>query len=114
MKADALLIKNKISLIQFESIKEQILRYIPAALIPYIEIDQEKWSSELRRISILFINLGIDLSDATSESGLNHIQKVIEVVQKCVYINEGSLNKILMDDKGSTLIVCFGLPPLMH
>ena len=88
--------------------------FIPAALIPYIEIDCEKWSSELRRISILFINLGIDLSDANTNEGLYHIQKVIETVQKCVYMHEGSLNKLLMDDKGSTLIVCFGLPPLMH
>ena len=47
--------------------------YIPKALIPYIEIDCEKWSSELRRISTLFINLGIDLSDAQSEHGLNRI-----------------------------------------
>ena len=29
-------------------------------------------------------------------------------------MNEGSLNKLLMDDKGSTLIVVFGLPPLSH
>ncbi len=29
-------------------------------------------------------------------------------------MHEGSLNKLLMDDKGSTLIVCFGLPPLKH
>lgn len=27
---------------------------------------------------------------------------------------EGSLNKLLMDDKGSTLIVVFGLPPVSH
>jgi len=27
---------------------------------------------------------------------------------------EGSLNKLLMDDKGSTLIVVFGLPPMTH
>jgi adenylate cyclase 10 len=68
----------------------------------------------LRKISVLFINLGIDLSDAKSAQGLDRIQKVIQTVQKCIYFNEGSLNKLLMDDKGSTLIVCFGLPPLMH
>jgi adenylate cyclase 10 len=114
MKADALLIKNQVSLFQFNEIKQQVLMYIPAALVPYIEIDCEKWSSELRRITILFINLGIDLRDANTNEGLAHIQKVIETVQKCVYMHEGSLNKLLMDDKGSTLIVCFGLPPLMH
>ena len=29
-------------------------------------------------------------------------------------MHEGSLNKFLMDDKGSTLIVVFGLPPMSH
>lgn len=62
----------------------------------------------------MFVSLGIDLSDAKSESGLNHIQNVIQTVQKCIYMHEGSLNKLLMDDKGSTLIVVFGLPPLSH
>ena len=35
-------------------------------------------------------------------------------MQKSVYFHEGSLNKLLMDDKGSTLIVVFGLPPFGH
>ena len=39
---------------------------------------------------------------------------MIETVQKTVYMHEGSLNKLLMDDKGSTLIVVFGLPPMSH
>ena len=29
-------------------------------------------------------------------------------------MHEGSLNKLLMDDKGSTLIVVFGFPPMAH
>lgn len=62
----------------------------------------------------MFVNLGIDLSLAKTKEGLVKIQKVIETVQKCVYYHEGSLNKLLMDDKGSTLIVVFGLPPLSH
>jgi len=47
--------------------------YIPKALLPYIEIDQEPWSSELRRSTVLFVNLNIDLSDAETESGLMRI-----------------------------------------
>src|SRR5262249_30505771 len=31
-----------------------------------------------------------------------------------VYRYEGSLNKFLMDDKGSTLLAIFGLPPVAH
>jgi hypothetical protein len=42
------------------------MSFIPAALLPYIEIDQEVWSAELRKLTIMFVNLGIDLSDAKS------------------------------------------------
>lgn len=82
--------------------------------MPYIDIDEEKWSSELRYLTVIFVNLGVDLRDAAHEEGLHRIQKVIQTVQKCIYMHEGSLNKFLMDDKGSTLVVVFGLPPMSH
>ncbi|CAD8124494.1 unnamed protein product [Paramecium sonneborni] len=110
--SNALLIKSNISAQSFESIKTQLIRYIPAALQQYIFVDQEKWSSELRILTIMFINLAIDLSAALTFKGLTHIQSVVETVQKSIYAFQGSLNKILMDDKGSTLIVVFGLPPM--
>ncbi|CAD8204339.1 unnamed protein product [Paramecium octaurelia] len=110
--SNALLIKSNISAQSFESIKSQLIRYIPAALQQYIYVDQEKWSSELRILTIMFINLSIDLSAALTSNGLSHIQQVVEAVQKSIYAFQGSLNKILMDDKGSTLIVVFGLPPM--
>lgn len=114
MKADAFLIKNKFKPGDIEAIRNSLKSYIPAAMVPFIEIDQEKWSAELRRLSVLFINLGIDLSDTQTQPGLERIQIVIECVQRCVYNNQGSLNKFLMDDKGSTLIVVFGLYPMAH
>jgi adenylate cyclase 10 len=64
MKADALIMKNQINPSQFHLIKHLVLPYIPAALLPYIDIDEEKWSSELRYLTIVFINLGIDLRSA--------------------------------------------------
>ena len=114
MKADAFLIKNKLKPGDLETIRGSLKSYIPAAVVPFIELDQEKWSAELRRLSVLFVNLGIDLKDTQTQSGLERIQQVIECVQKCVYSNQGSLNKFLMDDKGSTLMVVFGLYPMAH
>ena len=35
-------------------------------------------------------------------------------MQRTVYVVEGSLNKFLVDDKGSTLLAVFGLSPLAH
>jgi len=114
MKADALLITNQLKPSDIEALTPIITPYMPAAVVPYLELDNEKWSAELRRLSVMFLNLGIDLSDAKTEPGLKRIQLVIETVQKCVYKYQGSLNKLLMDDKGSTLIVIFGLPPMAH
>jgi adenylate cyclase 10 len=37
MKADALIIKNNLDMVKFEKVKSQLLGYIPAALLPYIE-----------------------------------------------------------------------------
>jgi len=62
----------------------------------------------------MFASLGIDLSNTATQSGLERIQSVVTTVQKCVYSMEGSLNKLLMDDKGSTLICVWGLSPLSH
>eukprot|EP01017_Pseudomicrothorax_dubius_P008187 TRINITY_DN12666_c0_g1_i1.p1 TRINITY_DN12666_c0_g1~~TRINITY_DN12666_c0_g1_i1.p1 ORF type:complete len:421 (+),score=64.82 TRINITY_DN12666_c0_g1_i1:2-1264(+) len=111
MKADALLIRTRIKNEQIDMVKTRILRYIPAAVVPLIKLDQERWAGELRRLSVMFVNVGIDLSDAKTDRGLERIQKVIQTIQKCVYQQYGSLNKLLMDDKGSTLVIVFGFPP---
>ena len=42
------------------------------------------------------------------------IQKIVTTVQQQVYRLEGSLNKLVMDDKGSTLICIWGLCPFAH
>ncbi|CAK63665.1 unnamed protein product (macronuclear) [Paramecium tetraurelia] len=112
LKAEATLIKN--SIILNPKILQQLAMFVPAALKPYMEIGLERWGSELRRVTTMFINLSIDLSDAKTDSGLQRIQNVIRTVQYCVYTFEGSLNKLLMDDKGSTCIAVFGLPPVSH
>ena len=80
MKADALLIKNKLKPSDIESIRSSLISYIPAAVMTFLQVDQEKWSHELRRLSVMFCNLGIDLSDAQTAKGLERIQLVIETV----------------------------------
>ena len=104
------------------SVRTEVLRqvgkYVPSAVIPFINHHEEKWASELRRICVLFVNLGMKETDmnevATNKEYISVIHEVLSAVQTAVYKYEGSLNKFLMDDKGSTLIAVFGLPPLAH
>ena len=49
-----------------------------------------------------------------SEQGRTKIQKVLSIVQKQIHKMHGSLNKLMMDDKGCTLVCLWGLSPLSH
>lgn len=100
-----------------ETVVRNMCSYIPTAVIPFATQNDDKWVNELRHITVLFVNLGVreaELINMNTEKDVNHIHAVLKAVQKAVYKYEGSLNKFLMDDKGSTLIAIFGLPPLAH
>ena len=84
--------------------------FIPAAVRTRLEADQLAWLGELRRVSVLFVNLP-DFNVATS---LDRAQEAMRAVQMALYRFEGSINKMSVDDKGASLIAVFGLPPLAH
>ena len=54
---------------------------MPAAIIPYLEIGQEQYGSETRRLTIMFASLGVDLSSAQSAEGMRKIQQIVTTVQ---------------------------------
>jgi class 3 adenylate cyclase/tetratricopeptide (TPR) repeat protein len=83
---------------------------IPRAVLNRLREGQSQWLAELRCLTILFINLP-DLNEKT----LPHLaQQGMHLLQKSLYHYEGSINKLNVDDKGTTLIAALGLPPLSH
>lgn len=84
--------------------------YIPGAIIHRISAGQSDWLAELRKVTIMFINLP-ELGKHTS---IEFSQNIMRTVQRLVYRFEGSINKISEDDKGVVVDAAFGLPPLMH
>lgn len=84
--------------------------YIPHAILSRLAAGQMGWLAELRRLTVLFVNLP-DL-DYTTPTPLAH--QVMQALQTALYRYEGSVNKISIDDKGVTLIAALGLPPLAH
>ena len=75
-----------------------------------------KWASELRTLTVLFVNIGFSAADlvTVNKATLVKLNTVLKAVQNVIYKYEGSLNKFLIDDKGSTLLAVLGLPPLAH
>ena len=90
--------------------------YVPAAVKPHLDMPQQIWTGELREVTILFVSLPWNArSFARFHDGvLKQLQKIIYTLQEVIYKYQGSLNKFLIDDKGSTVMAVFGLPPVAH
>jgi len=89
---------------------ELLLTYVPAAIRSRLDAAQAGWVAELRRITILFVSLaGVDHT-----TPLALAQDVVRALQEAMYRFEGSVNKLSVDDKGTTFVGVLGLPPLAH
>jgi class 3 adenylate cyclase/tetratricopeptide (TPR) repeat protein len=83
--------------------------YVPRALLERLTAGQADWVGELRRITVLFLNVrGLEHGD------LDGIQQAVAAVQRVVNRHGGTINKLLVDDKGTVVVVAFGLPPRVH
>ena len=112
--ADAFILRTKFKPDLLRNNMPILKNFVPAAIQMHLKIDQEFWAKELRMISTMFLLLGVDISHTESEEGKKRVQKIVFCIQRCVYRARGSLNKFLMDDKGSVMLMCWGLPPMSH
>lgn len=91
--------------------QEALRNYIPRAVVHRIATGQEtNWLGELRRVTILFVNL----PTLNHETPLDESQQMMCALQTAIYRFEGSINKLSVDDKGISLVAVLGLPPLAH
>lgn len=84
--------------------------FIPAAIRNRLDAGQSDWLAELRRVTVVFVNL----LDLTHRTPLEEAQETMLTLQTNLYRYEGSINKLSVDDKGASLIAVLGLPPLAH
>lgn len=68
---------------------------------------------ESRQITTIFIRVG-SLTKWDSDATLLIAQEAMTIVQEALRKYEGFLRQALVDDKGATILVFFGLPPLSH
>ena len=111
-KADAFLMRK---LFDIKKVREKVVtlrQFLPAGVKKYLNIEKEGWCKEIRLVSSMFLNIKVDLSQLQSERDYMRVQEIAKTVQRCIYRTRGALNKFLMDDKGSVMLVAWGLPPL--
>lgn len=91
---------------------EELLRaWVPGVMLSSIANGLSEWMSELRRISVVFVQLPL----ATEQNAdLSRLQDLVAALQRSVYRFDGGIDKISVDEKGAVLIAAFGMPPLSH
>ena len=89
---------------------EALRGYVPLAVTTRLAAGQSSFLAELRRVSVLFVNLP-ELGHATP---LARAQEVMLALQQIVGACEGTIGHVGVDHHGATVLVAFGLPPLAH
>ena len=86
--------------------------YLPEAVLSRIAAGQVAWLSEFRRVTTVFVNvIGLNY-DSPSVGG--RINDVAVAIREVVRRFEGGVQQFLVDDKGTVLLIAFGLPPRAH
>jgi class 3 adenylate cyclase/tetratricopeptide (TPR) repeat protein len=95
-----------------EGLEAALNCYIPGVVRGWLGESTHDWLAVLRPMSVLFA--GIGGLDYTDEHALARLHALVQLIQTIAYRYEGSLNKLVVDDKGTVLLVLFGAPPLSH
>jgi class 3 adenylate cyclase len=84
--------------------------YIPPPVMSREEIGQGSWLAELRRVSVVLVNL--PHIDYRSEPEL--VQRAVVELQREFERYEATINNFVVDAKGTSVLAATGLPPLSH
>lgn len=91
--------------------RAELLRpYVPASILPRLQEGYADWIAELRLVTVVFVKLpGLNYTVSPAAA-----QEMLSIVLPPVDRYGGSVDSISSDDKGITILVTFGLPPLAH
>ncbi|MCC7376049.1 MAG: AAA family ATPase [Verrucomicrobiales bacterium] len=92
---------------------EYLERFIARASISRHRHGMSELGTELRRVTAVFINLA-GSQGVGDLPPLPVLQALVERLQTTVPRYGGVINKWTVDDKGVSLLVLFGLPPMSH
>ena len=83
--------------------------YVPKQVVSLLYSGHTEFICEFRRVTVLFVSLhGLEIEHAGSLARLND---VVNIIFTQLQHFEGTLRQLIIDDKGTVAILCFGLRP---
>ena len=92
--------------------EDHLATFLPRELVSRIRAGQTGWLAEFRRLTVVFV--GIRGFDGGAPGALTLAQTAFRAAQTLIDRYGGSLNQIVDDDKGLTLVAAWGLPDRTH
>jgi len=86
--------------------------YVPEAVLARIDSGHGEWIAELRPVTTIFVNF--PELDPWRDPDARIALALIASMKGTMDVLGGALHKVLVDDKGTTAVLAFGLPPLSH
>jgi adenylate cyclase len=89
----------------------QIEALVPNVVVDHLRLGERKWLAEFRNITVVYVNL-VDL--CFRDAFVDTLQTAVLGIQRTAHRFDGVVHKALMDDKGFSIMLAFGLPALAH
>ena len=102
-------IKNKYNdlIVKNSNIFSQFLPYLTNFIA--LSKQYERWLKEIRILTIMFLTLNIEITDNQNQK--QTFQNIIYKIQEISHNSYGTINKIILDDKGISILLIWGLAP---
>jgi class 3 adenylate cyclase len=84
---------------------------LPRLVVDRVRAGQVDWLAEFRTVTVLFVNL-VGLDAATAPVAKLHA--AMRTMQQALVDHDGAVYQSVADDKGTTFIGAFGIPPHAH
>lgn len=98
-----------------EVASEALRGFVPAYLHDNLDTIRAGWLAEIRRVTVLFVQLAADdFGVALAAGDIKGVQPLLHDLQETMHRFEGSINKWTSDEKGHGMLVAFGMPPISH
>jgi class 3 adenylate cyclase/tetratricopeptide (TPR) repeat protein len=92
------------------TMRKTLWGYVPPVIRQRVSAGQRNWLTELRVLTVLFVNV----PGLGGAAPLRGIQNIVSILQNYILKYKGTINKLSVDDKGVSMLAVFGLPPLAH
>jgi class 3 adenylate cyclase/tetratricopeptide (TPR) repeat protein len=104
--------RSRPTVVLSEDTDDALSAYLPRSIQERVGLGQEKWLAEFRRVTSVFVNvIGLELD---AEDAAQRLQKAARAIHIQAQRFSGQVQQFVIDDKGTVMLVAFGLPPRSH